>query len=183
MATNNKLKKKSLRIKPELLGLLKLRGDATFSIFELCHAYEELPVCRELTKKQVIQFIVRNLKRLEGKGLAIKTCMKRGRDTRYKLSNSFHEGLYTVGSPHCPKALNEAKVSSFLLDKLKKRLGAHEINLVVTLSEIEEYKNLGLQNPSVKAPLKSLYVEAQNHSSKLLGQIKATESLIAEIHR
>jgi len=183
VATNNKFKNKKLRIRPELLELLKLKGDATFSIFELCHAYEELPVCRELTKKQVMQFIVRNLKRLEGKGLAIKTCMKRGSGTRYKLSNSFHDGQYTVGSPHCSTASNETKVSAFLLNKLKKKLGEHEINLVVTLSEIEEYKNLGLQNPSVKRPLKSLYAEARDHSSKLLGQIKATESLLAEIRR
>jgi len=183
VAINNKFKNKKPRIRPELLELLKLRVDKTFSVFELCYAYEKIPKCKELTKQQIRQFIVRNLKRLEAKDLVIKTCMKRGSGTRYKLLNSFHEGQYTVGSPHCSSSLGKAKVNALLLDKLAKKLDEHEVNLVVTLSEIEEYENLGLQNPSVKAPLKSLYTEARDHSSKLLGQIKATESLIAEIHR
>jgi len=183
VATNNKFKNKKLRIKPELLELLKLRADKTFSVFELCYAYEKVPTCKELTKQQIMQFIVRNLKRLEGKGLAVKTCIKRGGGTRYKLLNGFHEGQYTVGSPHCSGSLGKAKANALLLDKLEKKLGEHEVNLVVTLSEIDEYKNLGLQNPSVKAPLRLLYTEARDYSSKLLGKIKATESLIAEIHR
>ena len=182
MATNNKFKNKNLRIRPELLELLKLRGDKTFSIIELCHAYEKIPACKELTKQQIRQFIIRNLKRLEAKGLAIKTYVKKGSGTRYKLSDSFHSGQYVIGLPHCSITLNEINANSMLLSKLEKKLGEHEINLVVTLSEIEEYKNLGLQNPSVKAPLKSLYAEARDRCSKLLGQVKATESLIAEIH-
>jgi len=45
----------------------------------------------------------------------------------------------------------------------------------------EEYKNLGLQNPSVKEPIQSLYHEAKRRCSKLLGKVKATESLITEL--
>jgi len=183
VATNNKFKNKKLRIRPELLELLKFRVDKTFSVFELCYAYEKIPGCKELTKQQIRQFIVRNLKRLEGKDLVIKTCMQKGANTQYKLLNGFNEEEYTVGSPHCSSNLGKAKVNAVLLDKLAKKLGEHEINLVVTLSEIEEYESLGLQNPSIKASLKSLYTEARDHSSRLLGQIKATESLIAEIHR
>jgi len=182
VATNNKFKNKNLRIRPELLELLKLRGDTVFSVTDLCHAYEKLPACRELTKKQIRQFIVRNLRRFEGEGLAIKVLERKGSGTRYKLSDSFHGGKYEVGLPHCSKRMDELNTNSMLLSKLEKKLGEHEINLVVTLSEIEEYKNLGLQNPSVKTPLKSLYNEARDRCSKLLGQVKATESLIAEIN-
>jgi len=180
--TNNKFKNKNLRIRPELLELLKLRGDKAFSTIELCNAYEKVPACKELTKQQIRQFIVRNLKRLEAKGLAVKTYVKKGSGTRYKLSDIFHSGQYVVGLPHCSNVVDEIKVNTLLLNKLEKQLGEHEINLVVTLSEIEEYKNLGLQNPSVKVPLKTLYAEARDRCSRLLGQVKATESLIAEIH-
>jgi len=182
VATNNKFKSKNLRIRPELVELLKLKGTKPFSIVDLCKEYFEIPGCNELTKQQIRQFIIRNIKRLENSGLALKMPQTKGSVTRYKLTANFHDGQYIIGLPHCKIAPVENNVCSSLLEKLENKLAQYQISLIVTLSEIEEYKNLGLQNPSVKAPLQSLYTEARDRCSKLLGKVKATESLIAEIH-
>ena len=181
MATNNQSKNKTLRIKPELLEVLKLKGTRSFRAADLCKAYNKIPACKQLTSQQIRQFIIRNLKRLERSGLVMVMPRSKGNVTGYKLTTDFHDGKYIIGTPHCPSDAVKSTVSDSLLEKLVKQLSEHEINLVVTLSEIEEYKNLGLQNPSVKIPIQSLYHEAKRRCSKLLGKVKATESLITEL--
>lgn len=181
MSTKKQLKSKALRIKPELLEVLKLKGTRFFCVSDLFKAYNKILACKQLTEQQTRQFIIRNLKRLERSNLVTVRPREKGKVTSYKLTTDFHDGKYLIGTPHCVIKSIKAPVNDMLLDKLEKQLSQHEINLVVTLSEIEEYKNLGLQNPSKKTSIESLYNEGRDRCSKLLGKVKATESLIAEI--
>jgi len=170
-----------LRIKPELLSLLTQKSSEPFASSELCVDYLSLPTVYGLTKTQVKQFIFRNMRRLEDAGLVVKERRNGEQGVSFKLTSLFTNSHYTVGSPHCKNKLTNVTDDLNLAAKLHEKLSRYKLELISTIAEVEEYENLSKQIPSIHSSIQSLYNEARDRCSKLLGKVKATESLIAKI--
>ncbi len=170
----------NIRLKPELLSLLKSGRFVTFTAAELTDAYLELPSCKGLKRTSARQFVIRNLDRLEDRGL-LQTLEKSGsKPLRYRLSDKFSTSDVTAGKPHRPMSqpikINAELFAETLKDKLKK----HKIELLSTIGEIEEYELIGIQSPQQHEHIQGLYNQAREHYSKTLGRIRALESLISQ---
>lgn len=174
---------RKIKIKPELLSLLTSSSNKQFNSQSLINAYSELPSSANFNQRQVQQFILRNLYRLESAGLIEKVSGADEKHGNYRLTAMFTTENYSVGAPHSKHiAHEEAKQINPQIDpllQLKEQLSTHKLELLTTVAETEEYEILCQQLPSKKPEIQELYNDARNRYSQTLGKIKAIESLIA----
>lgn len=175
---------RKIKIKPELLSLLTSGAFNHFTSQALISAYSELPTSLVLNKKQIQQFIFRNLERLTWAGLATKMSEGKTMHAEYSLTEKFTPSHYSIGTPHTKKSAKETKqLQVDPLQELKEQLKAHKLELLTTIAEIEEYEELCQQLPSKQLEIQQLYNDARNRYSKTLGKVKAIESLISYSER
>lgn len=171
--TVNKMSK--VLIKPEIIYLLKETGNKPFSSRELCKQYENIDSYGQLSKRQIYQFIVRNIRRLLTNGF-LKQLV--GSPSQYTTTAKFHSGDYGIGKPHLiSKKITTKRPGKDIQKHLSTQLSNLKHELMITLAEVEEYERLSQQHPDMRDPIQNLYNLARNRHSHLLGKIKATESL------
>jgi hypothetical protein len=174
---------RKIKIKPELLSLLTSGAFNHFTSQALIIAYSELPTSLVLNKKQIQQFVFRNLDRLTWAGLVTKDASSKSRHAKYQLTDRFTPNNYNIGTPHCKteslKTEMPAVPEADPLLKLKDQLSAHKMELLTTIAETEEYEELCKILPSKQLEIQELYNDARNRYSKTLGKVKAIESLIS----
>lgn len=76
--------------------------------------------------------------------------------------------------PHEVSSEAQDQVRQYLVDKLKN----YELELLTSMGESEEYKALYSEFPQLKSQLQERYNKAREYCSKLLGRVKALETLI-----
>ena len=174
---------RKIKIKPELLSLLTSGSNKQFNSQSLISAYGELPSSASFNKRQIQQFILRNLDRLESADLIEKLSRNSEQPGNYRLTAKFTPDSYDIGAPHSKSITNKiskrAKANVDSLLQLKEQLSTHKLELLTTIAETEEYEILCQQLPSKKPEIQELYNDARNRYSQTLGKIKAIESLIA----
>ncbi len=170
-----------IRIKPELLSLLITIGKDSFSTSELTKAYRELPNCSLLSSRAINQYIRRNISRLEKKGMLSRTPTSKSSRPRFRLTDQFRPEYYIVGEPHCLPSHGQHEVENDFVDDLRKKLHHYKIELLTAMGEVEEYDEITKQMPLKRAFIQDLYNEARDHCSKLLGKIRAIESIISKV--
>jgi len=168
-----------IRIKPELLSLLVSSKHDIFTVMELTNAYLKLPSCHDLKKVAARQFVVRNIQRLDDKGFLDKIGGVGSRTTRYRLNDSFSKDCVITGKPHRPIVSSIDIVPVDFAIGLEEKLKAHKLELLSTVGEIEEYELIGSETPQRREHIQELYNHARDHYSKMLGRIRALESLIS----
>lgn len=142
---------KPIRIKPELLSLLTSLGADSFTTSELTKAYLSILGCESLSLQAVNQFMRRNIKRLENRGMVKRTSAAGSSPIMFKLTESFKEGNYETGSPHrspCNEIVNE---NSQFKSELRNRRHKYKIELLTTMGEVEEYDFISNQAPIQQA--------------------------------
>lgn len=166
-----------VRIKPELVSLLKLTDSSGFSMSELCADYISLDTHNQLSRRQVYQFVLRNTQRLVKAGL-LETYGVSG-NQRYTTTKRFTDEDFLVGRTHLNGPQRGAsKTEKASARKLPEQLSCLKQELMTTLAEAKEYESLSLQHPDMRSSIQKLYNAARDRHSQLLGKIKATESLI-----
>ena len=174
---------RKIKIKPEFLSLLTSSSNKQFNSQSLINAYSELPSSANFNQRQVQQFILRNLHRLESAGLIDKVSGSGERHGNYRLTAMFTPENYSVGAPHSKHiAHKETKQINPKIDpllQLQGQLSAHKLELLTTIAETEEYEALCEQLPSKQPEIQELYNDARNRYSKTLGRVKAIESLLS----
>ncbi|MEJ6080178.1 response regulator [Vibrio sp. 1-Bac 57] len=145
----------------------------------LRHSQETL--CVNETRKYVYRQIVRLVKL----DLLIKNGAKNSHKITYKktvlfnevtfLSNSSQEVLDEKPSP----ISNEKKLNESSIKMLEKTLKEYKVDMMSAIGESEEYIRLLDSVPEMKEQLREKYHLARDKSSKLLGKIKALQTIIA----
>lgn len=64
---------------------------------------------------------------------------------------------------------------------LQEELSQRRVELVASIGEAEEYQRLYNKYPALRAAVKEQYLESREKSTKLLGQLRAVESVITKI--
>jgi hypothetical protein len=170
--------KKPIKVTTPIYSIFITDDLNNFTVSEMRTAYmkatgETDPV---LSRKMVYRQILR----LQKLGMLEKLDSANVKEHRYNKTNVFHQtGLTTEKiknkqvSPMLVKSPKKLTIS--LLDE---RLKQCEVDLIASIAESEEYMALYQSLPEMKEHLESNYLQSREHSSKLLGQIKAIKSVI-----
>ncbi len=172
---------KPIRIKPELLSLLISIGKDSFSRSDLTKAYRALPSSTSLSSRAVNQYVLRNIARLEKKGMLVQISDSISSGPCFRLTDKFDPDYYIVSTPHCPSNLIQTDDENYFIEDLRKKLNHYKIELLTVMGEVEEYEVITKQVPQKRTLIQDLYNEARDQCSKLLGKIKAIESIIARV--
>lgn len=168
---------KSFKTKPDFSNVLKNLSVDQFTVDDLTKAYLNNPEAIHHSKKAARQFVYRNMQRMMDSGDLVRLSVTHGWP-QYTLTEQF----YSKNSPL--KVKNETQ-SSLALEKpdsspqLRERLNQYKLDMLTAMGEAEEYSAICLSLPELKEEVQPLYNESRDRCSKLLGRVKALESLLS----
>lgn len=156
-----------------------------FTVLQLRDEYQIQTNWKTPDPSDARRYVYAQLKKLVEKGLLEKE--KRAGQTKhqYKKTRIFYEsGLYSKGviTPK-PENFTSAEpsqnddTSSYLYSKLKR----YKLELLTAIGESDEYEELYAELPSMGEELKARYRQSKDYSSKMLGKVRAIESLIEQL--
>lgn len=138
-------------------------------------------------------FVYRHFRRLRDTGLIQKIISPGTSKAIYKKTDEFFMVTFTSKAHRSYKS-NEKSISTFLsnstsksqensfLNDLTKEKAEHEANLVVILSELDEYKKISQRYPHSKDSIATLYHSAKEQSAVLLGKVTALSKILNTCH-
>lgn len=150
-----------------------------FTVIQLRDAYMQGSNCGK-SKVEIRRFIYSQVLRLLRIGLFKKHDANNARHTTYSKTISFNLTEF--------RALKEEKRNMFSdstkgmnrtnFKQVTEQLKQFQVDLLSRIAEAEEYKKLYEIYPEFKGELETHYLNAREEGSRLLGKIKAWESVI-----
>jgi len=183
---------KILKIDPTLRKVLNDQSDQQFTVTELrdlfAHSYQRT-TGREIDPAEVRKWLYRRIYKMTETGYFEKIYDEKGGFTGYKLAEKYKSAKLKDAKTCHFDSINEAieKVSikndcvQGILKSLRDKAKQYQVDLDANISETEEYKRLYESYPSLKLQLEALYELTKNKSSKLLGQLTATQNIISQL--
>jgi hypothetical protein len=167
----------AIQLKPEVLKVLKTLNDGSFTVDQITKMYLAEGTEAHETKKSARQFIYRTILRLIKSGEMAKLDGNKGWP-KYKLTDKFQLRLSpSVNPPSTSPAHKMQSTPSH--QSLTERLNAHKMELLTAIGEVEEYDVICKDMPNLKEDIQSLYDDSRDRCSKILGRVKALESLLS----
>lgn len=179
------MSKATFRLDRDFLSVLTLSDFDNFTVLEFRAAYMAQPGCMNMDKTRAQRFIYNKLTRLQKNGLLKRTEAKTSKKIRYQKTELFFEvkllphtseAKMASAVPHEVSSEAQDQVRQYLVDKLKN----YELELLTSMGESEEYKAIYSDFPQLKSQLQERYNKAREYCSKLLGRVKAIETLIEQ---
>lgn len=172
---------KSLTVKSGLLSAFSTLVNREFTVHQLTEAYLNDPSCLHNSKKAARQFVYRNMLRLIDNGELTRVVVDGGWPL-YRLTPRFH--------PLAAEAADVTRVRPAASEKvtvvnnsprqsLQERLNRHKLEMLTVMGETEEYDAICSEIPELRNDVQPLYNQSRDKCSKLLGRVKALESLLA----
>lgn len=177
---------KSLKVKNGLVTVLPLLKGRDFTVDDLTEAYRNDPACAHQSKKAARQFVYRNMLRLIASGDLTRVVVEGGWP-QYRLTAQFFGRSGSVFVSAVPAPLAKADVPIALTvstatpdprQSLRERLNHHKLEMLSAMGETEEYDAICKEIPELRDQVQVLYNASRDKCSKLLGRVKALESLL-----
>jgi hypothetical protein len=170
---------KSLTVKSGLLSALSKLVDREFTVHGLTEAYLNDPACLHSSKKAARQFVYRNMLRLIDNGELTRVVVDGGWPL-YRLTSRF-KALAEAPVVAVPPVTSEkiAIAKDTPRQSLQERLNRHKLEMLSAMGETEEYDAICSEMPELRDDVQPLYNQSRDKCSKLLGRVKALESLLA----
>jgi len=171
---------KKIDLDRDLLSILLTESFNNFTVLELRSAYLAIVNSPQLSPVEARKYVYRHILRLEKKGLLERKYSEKKDRTFYSKSRQFCSDKFKTpeniqeGPIHEIKSEGNAGVKKDLISKLNQ----YRLELLTSIGETDEYKLLCNQFPQLTEDLKERYNHARDNGSKILGRIKALESLI-----
>jgi hypothetical protein len=171
---------KSLTVKSGLLSALSSLVNREFTVHDLTKAYLNDPACLHSSKKAARQFVYRNMLRLIDNGELTRVVVDSGWPL-YRLTLQFQ---VQAEAPVVTTAPLAAPVKAMVANdtprqSLQERLNRHKLEMLSAMGETEEYDAICSEIPELRDDVQPLYNQSRDKCSKLLGRVKALESLLA----
>lgn len=176
---------KSLTVKSGLLSALSTLLNCEFTVHDLTEAYLNDPACLHNSKKAARQFVYRNMLRLIDKGDLTRVVV----DSGWPLYRSTPQFLIKSPKPTVPTTLTAAMPEASQVkspvakdnprQNLQERLNRHKLEMLSAMGETEEYEAICNEIPELRDDVQPLYNQSRDKCSRLLGRVKALESLLA----
>lgn len=171
--------KKPIKVTTSIYSILITDDLNDFTVSEMREAY--MQTTGETDPVISRKIVYRQILRLQKLGMFERIDSEKIKEHRYNKTNVFYQtGLTTEKLKNKKTSLipvnSPKKTTSTLLDD---RLKQCEVDLIASIAESEEYMALYKSMPELKEHLVSNYLQSREHSSRLLGQIKAIKSVIS----
>lgn len=171
---------KYLTVKPGLLGALSRLENREFTVADLTKTYLNDPESLHQSKKAARQFVYRNMLRLIDSGDLTRVVVEGGWPL-YRLTPKF---FARSSSSAPPPAVPQDTASSVPPENdprhsLQERLNRYKLEMLASMGETEEYGAICADMPELKDAVQPLYNQSRDECSKLLGRVKALESLLS----
>lgn len=175
---------KSLTVKSGLISALSALAGREFTVHDLTEAYLNNPESLHNSKKSARQFVYRNMLRLINSGDLTRVVVDAGWP-HYKLTPQFlaRSPLSSPG-PTQPSSPPQESITPtrphYSFQSLKERLNRYKLEMLSAMGETEEYDAICIELPELQDEVQPLYNQSRDKCSKLLGRVKALESLLAK---
>jgi len=161
--------------KSPLQEVLDASKATPFTVDELTQLYLDHPSALHTSKKAARQFVYRNMQRLMKVGHMVRI-QADGRWPRYTLTPAFFSSVDTTVSKRKDVQQNLPKIDG--LAGIKERLKIHQAEMLTAMGEMEEYEVICQEMPDLRELAQPRYNESRERCSRLLGRVKALESLL-----
>lgn len=173
---------KSLTVKSGLASALSTLANREFTVHDLTEAYLNAPASLHHSKKAARQFVYRNMLRLIDSGDLTRVVVESGWPL-YRLTAQFftrrpEAAAATTAAPEAPLPRVPASKDN-PRQSLQERLNRHKLEMLSAMGETEEYDAICSEIPELRDDVQPLYNQSRDKCSKLLGRVKALESLLA----
>ena len=174
-----------IKLDHDFLSVLTLADFDNFTILEFRAAYMAQPNCTSLDKNRAQRVVYSQITRLQKNGLLKRVESKATKKIRYQKTELFYsaELLPNVQRTELADPVQndlQIEADDQLRKHLVEQLKQYELELLTSMGESDEYKALYSEFPQLKSQLQEHYNQARDHSSKLLGRVKAIENLIEQ---
>jgi hypothetical protein len=177
-------KTQSLRVDKILIELLRKQSGTPFSTTRIRDLYIlQIPEAQRPSRNQLRKDIYRELLRLESAEVIERHAGSTGRGCTFIFCPEHSDveleakpSPFETGDPHV-ESLMDVGTQRALQEELFQR----RIELVASIGEAEEYQRLYNKYPALRCAVKEQYLESREKSTKLLGQLRAVESVITKI--
>lgn len=181
---------RKLRISQSFYDILINKAFDHFTILELREASFAHAIRNTKTdRQQAYKATYRQVERLVGRGLLFKSTPDDG-FIRYVKTEAFYETQFDILTVQSAKqsditdktgqACNGATPQE-MAAQLRELARKYQVDLLTCIGESEEYMRLYSDFPELKSQLEPQYLEARERSSKLLGKIKALDTVLAQL--
>lgn len=167
---------KPKHLKHEVFSAFQELIGSRFTVAQAVAIYMASPFCSHSDAKPARQFVYRNMKRLLQTG-ELETIGSDGGWQKYRFTESFNARLASNVSPISGQRM--VLESSKICGSLTERLNQQKLELLTAMGEAEEYDAIYKELPEMRGQIQSLYNDARDRCSKLLGKAKALENLIS----
>lgn len=181
---------RKLKISQRLYEALVNKAMNHFTILELRDACFVHSISNVSTgRMKAYKTAYRQVERLVSKGILAKTKPNDG-SVRYGKTEAFYctefaiRKVPTGGSRNISDATvlgGNDGASQAMKEQLSALARSYQVDLLTCIGESEEYIRLYSDFPALKAQLEPQYHEARERSSKLLGKIKALDTVLAQL--
>ncbi len=171
---------KSLTVKSGLVSALSTLVHRDFTVRALTEVYLNDPTCLHSSKKAARQFVYRNMLRLINNGELTRVVVESGWPL-YRSTSRFRAlgavSVIAATPPATPEKDTVARDNP--RQSLQERLNRHKLEMLSAMGETEEYDAICSEIPELRDDVQPLYNQSRDKCSKLLGRVKALESLLA----
>lgn len=184
--------KKTLTLDPLLREILVDQAVQQFTVTELRDLYRssyKRSTGKEIDSSEARKWLYRRIYKMTAQGYLDKIYSEDGSLSAYRLTEKFSSvKIKDAGTCHLDSLVPVKKrtpstndQTQGILESLKDKAKQYQVDLNASISETEEYKLLYESYPSLKLQLEAQYELSRNNSSKLLGQLTATQKIISQI--
>ena len=175
---------KRIRVDHILLSLIKQLANSPFSTTSIRDLYlAQISHPEKPDRNSIRKYIYKELLRLESAGVLERHDGETGRGCKF-IYRGEPSGI-SLEKKRSPFAQSEQKNESSMdpatLKGLKEELSKRKVELVASIGEAEEYQRLYNKFPALQQTVRTQYFESRDRSTKLLGQLRAVEMVLADI--
>jgi len=174
----------SLKVDKTLIELLRKQSDTPFSTTKLRDLYLlQISEGHRPGRNQLRKHIYKELLRLESANLVERHHGSTGRGCKFIFCpGGSSVELETKPSPFESHDYHvDLTMDGETQQSLQEELSQRRVELVASIGEAEEYQRLYNKYPALRSAVKEQYLESRERSTKLLGQLRAVESVITKI--
>jgi len=153
-------------------------ADREFTVDDLTKAYLHTPGSLHTSKKAARQFVYRTMQRLLKSG-DLQRVVADHRWPHYSLGKSPDSSQTRPTAPLNLPPVEREIVKDDSRRNLQDRLSRHKLEMLTAMGEAEEYEAICEEIPELQDQVQELYNRSRDACSKLLGRVKALESLLA----
>jgi hypothetical protein len=177
-------KSQSLQVDNTLIELLRKQAGTPFSTTDIRDLYVlQIPEGQRPSRNQLRKHVYRELLRLELAKMIERHGGSTGRGCKFifcpehsSVEIETRPSPFETTDPHVESPM-DVKTQRALQEELSQR----RIELVASIGEAEEYQRLYNKYPALRGAVKEQYLESREKSTKLLGQLRAVESVITKV--